>query len=811
MSNEFNLKYLNDPMSYDVALKDINEMNEIPRAFLNKQRVVKEQESVGGFRIPAENLKKRINPSEYMPLKGQNLYGGNSYQEEVPLYQESNNLIIDENAPLSENLIKTFEQEVLKLKREAEEKYGNYSTGLTQQIKYFSNVNNYEDDLQEEKVSNDYLALNPSRVQQIKHVQTNFKPEYLSLEDIQKQREEHMKVLLKTENEFYEKKKKGEQLMNLYGSHVLSKNKSFQQEIEEPFNIKEIEDLLKNEEKVHKKSLYKGKKKARSINKLVKYNDKVDKPLSKYESKYVKNFMNFLLKKKYNEANENDFNDQEDWNKTRVRSINVKAINTSKDGLPGRLDVGHVDKKDYSMYYLSIDSDSPRSLSLKSGSSRAYSGQKLNRRKIKAEQNAITHPVQFGSAYNSQSKLKTAVASKENLSTEVNIDYNSHLAFIRMIFHLIDYEKSGFLLKEKLKDTLNLDAKILSDLGFESDQDFINGLLSFQTAEDKIISEEEFVGYLLSRSQFGEEFLQNYVNKNNNWDNFSEGKFRSTNKITEDEVNYNLTKKNFNSNSLGLNNSLNKLISYNNTQSENFRTPKDKKTQWNKSMAKYNISKSAQYMMNLKRTIVNEKLTLSYNDYKEFIVGYKPRKELNVTIPIPPSFYDKPGKKEKKIKEIIEERKREEDEILGHRFKANELKREIFISQFENIIVAEKAKRQQRCEKLKQKIVQDMKPFSFYEVDEKKYKERLVKECCPPEFLPFKANPIPWTSQVNLYEDMLTKKAVERNQRVEERARQNLLSAKLPPRMEMHEKKKKLQEEELKSMTQLTKTNISKQ
>ena len=43
----------------------------------------------------------------------------------------------------------------------------------------------------------------------------------------------------------------------------------------------------------------------------------------------------------------------------------------------------------------------------------------------------------------------------------------------------------------------------------------------------------------------------------------------------------------------------------------------------------------------------------------------------------------------------------------------------------------------------------------------------------------------------------------------EERARQNLQSAKLPPRMEMHERKKKLQDDELKTMEKnITKSSI---
>ena len=46
-----------------------------------------------------------------------------------------------------------------------------------------------------------------------------------------------------------------------------------------------------------------------------------------------------------------------------------------------------------------------------------------------------------------------------------------------------------------------------------------------------------------------------------------------------------------------------------------------------------------------------------------------------------------------------------------------------------------------------------MRPFSFYDVDFKSFYERKNKECLPPKFLPFKANPIHYKSQVNnIYE-----------------------------------------------------------
>ena len=128
------------------------------------------------------------------------------------------------------------------------------------------------------------------------------------------------------------------------------------------------------------------------------------------------------------------------------------------------------------------------------------------------------------------------------------------------------------------------------------------------------------------------------------------------------------------------------------------------------------------------------------------------------------------------------------------------MKREIFISQFENIIEAERAKRKYRTEKLKEKIISNMKPFSFYEQDERKFKEKLTRVCEPPQFVPFKANAVPWTSQVTLYDDLLKKKEVVRQTRIEERAMTTFKAAKLPPRMEMHEKKKKQQEQEMKLM-----------
>ena len=133
----------------------------------------------------------------------------------------------------------------------------------------------------------------------------------------------------------------------------------------------------------------------------------------------------------------------------------------------------------------------------------------------------------------------------------------------------------------------------------------------------------------------------------------------------------------------------------------------------------------------------------------------------------------------------------------------------MFISNFENIIVAEKEQRKYRTSKLKEKIISNMKPFSFYEQDERKYKEKLLKESEPQQFPSFKAIAVPWTSQVNLYDDIIKKMEVTRQQRVEERAMITYKNSKLPSRMEMQEKKKKQQEQETKLIEKSTKRSKS--
>jgi hypothetical protein len=57
---------------------------------------------------------------------------------------------------------------------------------------------------------------------------------------------------------------------------------------------------------------------------------------------------------------------------------------------------------------------------------------------------------------------------------------------------------------------------------------------------------------------------------------------------------------------------------------------------------------------------------------------------------------------------------------------------------------------------------------------------------------PFRANKIPWKVLVPLYKRMVDKIEYEREIRIKKNAEVSLSLARLPPRMEEHEQKKKL-------------------
>jgi len=189
----------------------------------------------------------------------------------------------------------------------------------------------------------------------------------------------------------------------------------------------------------------------------------------------------------------------------------------------------------------------------------------------------------------------------------------------------------------------------------------------------------------------------------------------------------------------------------------------------------------------------DRKIAISYHEYLTFLRRFHRKDQINFTIPEPFEFLKKDYQRKKiqKIKEILEERVKDEDYFVYYQFHANELKKGIWGNRMQNIIQYEREQRQLRTEKLKEKIIAEMKPFSFYEKDERKYKEKIKQEPIPQTFPPFRANAIKWLSQVLIYEDMLKQEAEERAQRIQERMEKTKLASKLPPRMQAYEDERK--------------------
>ena len=162
LSNEFRLKELNDPINYQVSLRESTpEIKEIPMRYMYKDRKIKERDSFGGYRYYSDNLKKRTNPTEeYRKQLEEELIkkkkmlseietnGGQLSQEQINTIKNNNrsrsffpntldnysyfNDINDinkkdieyyKNASANDNLLKVLDSQVDLLKRKGDEQF----------------------------------------------------------------------------------------------------------------------------------------------------------------------------------------------------------------------------------------------------------------------------------------------------------------------------------------------------------------------------------------------------------------------------------------------------------------------------------------------------------------------------------------------------------------------------------------------------------------------------------------------------------------------------------------------------------------
>ena len=376
-----------------------------------------------------------------------------------------------------------------------------------------------------------------------------------------------------------------------------------------------------------------------------------------------------------------------------------------------------------------------------------------------------------------------------NMDKNAKSNVGSFIAFAKLVFSLIDKDQNGFITKEYLLENVSLDDRILQDLGFKDQNEFKELLLNSNKGDK--ITENDFVNILLSKAGILDDYPMMTMNNISASTNEFRGNSGDIVKISDDEdSDFDLPGlRTHVYDFLELPDNYQKLEALKKLEEENL----------------YDSIKPNKKLSKKKKNIIldlskNRKIAISYHEYLTFLRRYHHKDQINITIPEPFEFLKKNYQKKKiqKIKEILEDRVKDENYFVYYQFHANELKKGIWGNQMQNIIEYEKEQRQQRTEKLKEKIIAEMKPFSFYEKDERKYKEKIKQEPIPPTFPPFRANAIKWLSQVLIYEDMLKQEEEERNIRIKERMEKTAKASKLPPRMDMYEKERKEREEQKK-------------
>ena len=858
MSNEYRLKQLNDPINYEVSLRgDQSEISGVPSRYLLKERKIKQQDSFGGYRFSSDNLKKRTNPTEeYRKKLEQELLnkkkilseyemnGGHLSKEQLKFLQnssdfiknksafnllETNDIIYDDlnsekytkNLPANESIIKVLDAQVDLLKRQSNDQFqklinedNNENSNhffKTQRYRKFMNIDeiNNENGLEEPKVNAQFLAINDSRVQTLKHVYTRDKPEYIPLEELEELKQEHEKELLDIEDEYYGRKKLSPEELKLQ---------------------KELRLKLLRE------------KQLRNMIRRPGYNN--DKPLEEGDYEFINKYNNYLK----NKANNYDkLGYEEEWNYTKIKSQNENGVVDRKDGQPG-----YIDQDDYKLYYYDIKQgegeknfERPlvihKHLGKENTMKKTYINEqgyettigKLYKTNSAPDFNTIKSTNYNNYNYSANEKNNNhdnlnIVNNGEEVSINKSINFeqnNNNLndKFIKLIFGMLTKNNKGEVHKNKLISEMKLEENAFIELGFKDKADFEYKLKNFPSKNEEYMTEEEFYSFLLHKNNNRAALSRNNYNININENDLMKETYSPDNQpvsIKEKTPNKN-NNNDINKNDIlpGMSTSyfdflknpsttkrlkhINKILKGKRSQSaidnlEHKYKSLNKSLDFkkgNKSNRNYRLNKSYDEEKN------NDSNNFNYASNQNFNTrNYFKKSDLNFTVPKPFEFLkeDYHGKKLLKMKEILEERKRNEDDIFNHTFHANYLNKRMFNKKgdLRNIIEREKSAREIRLKKKRKEIQDNMKPFSFYDKDFDSFVKRKNQKCLPPKFRPFKANPIKSKSQVNMYDGLINNFLETRKERIHQRALDTFNAGSLPKRMEAHEKQKKLQEHE---------------
>ena len=843
-SNKFQSIHLDDPINISInnTLYSKSTTKEIPICFTSKERIPKERDYIGSYKIPGEYLRKRTNPTEELIKKKEEelrkkkelleLYENtgerfiektytktadinnlknysNKNGQEFTLHDisdlkdyEKNN---EENGEMQvkEDLIKVIDSQVSLLKRMSQDQINELSKSgsnfLKKNKKYI--FQNGAWGLEEKDVDTHYLAINDNRTQTFKHVQTRHKPEYIPLEELEKEKLEHEKELKDVEDEYYGRKK------------------------------------ISEEELRRQREIKKRMERQRQLNQMIQrpgYNN--DNPLEEKDLLYINKYGNYLQNKK-NEYNKLGY--EEEWNTTRLKSLNANGIINRTDGLPGDLDID-----DYKLYYYDIGENTklnferPLLIHPHTGKESAYKKTfrnepgyentmgkmyktttdfnnedstyyNTNKNNLKNPKNLMINTNSynnFSNNYNYRNKYEET-NPEQNIQPENNPKNNS---FIKMIFKLLPKNSKGKALKNRIGLEMKLDEDTIHELGFKDEDDFQSKLIKFPTKEINYMNEEEFAIFLLNKGLDPNEIKEDQLYS-----------LSGPNFYKQEEILPGMSTTTFdflkNPSTKARLRHLNKVLGGKKSKSSSnlFKNKKNLRIDeqdyiYYKDRHKYNkLNNSYENRRAINNTNTNNNMYKTYTNFNtsqnnnNFMERYNKKSDINFTIPEPFNFLKKNyhQKKLTKIQEILEERQKTENEIFNHQFRANELNQKMFNTHgnLDNIIEREKKRRNHRVELKMKEIEANLRPFSFYDKDEQKYKERLKQECIPPKFIPFKANPIKWRSQVKV-EQGLEDNEKARKEKNQKRAQELLAQSSLPPRMEMHEKHKKLRKEEEKKI-----------
>ena len=853
-SNKFQSINLDDPINISVnnTLYSKSTKKDIPIRFSSKERIPKERDYIGSYKIPGDCLKKRTNPTEELIkrkeeelrkkkellelyentgerfiertytenkiLNDKNKQKFNLYElSDVKDYEKN----MEENGEITvkEDLMKVLDSQVSLLKRMSKDQIDKLSKSgelnlLKKTKKFFFQNGGSDVGLEEPDVDNQYLAINNNRTQTLKHVRTLYKPEYLSLEKFEEEKLKQEQELKDIEDEYYGRKKISEE---------------------------EIREQREKEKKM---------KRQKELNQMIQrpgYNN--DKPLEEKDILYINKFGNYLQNKK-NEYNKLGY--EEEWNNTRLKSLNANGVINRTDGLPGDLDID-----DYKLYYYDIGENSklnferPLLIHPHTGKESVYKktfrnepgyeetmgkmyktptdyNYNENSTHYSTNKNNLKNPKKltintnnynnFNPNYNySRTNYEENIPKENNIQTEQDPKSNS---YIKMIFNLLPKNSKGKTLKNRIALEMKLDDNIIKELGFNDEDDFQNKLFKFPTKELNYMNEEEFVSFLLNKginpseieikedkpkenivyiqeeslpgmSTTTFDFLKNPSTKE---------RLRQVNKLLKGKKSKSSSNLFINKNKKNLKLDEQDYIYYKDRDKYNNRNTFNNNNRLNNSYEnKYMINTTNTDNDNMYKTYTNFNTTNGNN----FLDRFNKKSDINFTVPEPFNFLKKNyhEKKLTKIQEILQERQKTENDIFNHKFKPNLYNPKMFNANgnLKNRMAKEQKLRNNRIELKKKEIEANLCPFSFYDIDEKKYKDKLAQECLPPKFIPFKANPIKWRSQVKV-EDGILENELARKERNLKRAQDLLAESSLPPRMEMHEKHKQLRLEEEKKI-----------